>query len=762
MRQALASRTMLDPGPEVPATPPPSPEEIADKFPQFEITECLGRGGMGVVYKARQKSLDRWVAIKILAPERVGEERFAERFAREAQTLACLSHPNIVTVFDYGETDGLYYIVMEFVDGVNLRNLLRDGNLEPQQALTIIPPICEALQYAHDKGIVHRDIKPENLLLDRDGRIKIADFGIAALVGASGEQSGTPPYMAPEQGEATSEIDHRADIYALGAVLYETLTGERPGSPLQPPSQKVQVDIRIDDIVLRALNKDPDRRYRTADEFRTMVETVAATPTAVSTPLTAPPVPPSAPPASTVALDPRWSQAAAILLIVTGAINLLSAALSLLILPVFQAVMGRITGSRFDHPTEFAEGMPRTETVEMFSMIRSASPIDAFSYGLGVFLLSCIAITITVAISILTLHGGRHMLRGTSRSWAITGAVACCLTPLWWPVGLAVGVFSIVVLFLGRSPVATTVTFDDGSGSPLPPSPKLSGMAVTGAVFQSIPVVLVLLSLGLALIVPATTGGEVGGVNGEIEMKRAPFPPFILLSFILFSVPGGILGWIAAGRIRASEGQVRGMGFAIFAAMTPVVVITSVVSFGASALLLHLIAGEPHPDKITLVLSGIVVALTALGLLILILGACFRYLRGTPAPPRQKRRRFVALTLLVLWIALGGLFFLQRPRQVDSWLSSVSDDEQYSAKASTWHRMRVFSGDHLTYRFVVQGKGGSLVMEREIPVPVNVLAKDYLVPPNKDLYFGNKGNIRWHENSVGFCIGDLSIHSIGL
>ena len=762
MRQALASRTMLDPGPEAPATPPPSPEEIADKFPQFEITECLGRGGMGVVYKARQKSLDRWVAIKILAPERVGEERFAERFAREAQTLACLSHPNIVTVFDYGETDGLYYIVMEFVDGVNLRDLLRDGNLEPQQALTIIPPICEALQYAHDKGIVHRDIKPENLLLDRDGRIKIADFGIAALVGASGEQSGTPPYMAPEQGEATSEIDHRADIYALGAVLYETLTGERPGSPLQPPSQKVQVDIRIDDIVLRALNKDPDRRYRTADEFRTMVETVAATPAAVSTPLAAPPVPPSAPPASTVALDPRWNQAAAILLIVTGAINLLSAALSLLILPVFQAVMGRITGSRFDRPIEFAEGMPRTDTVEMFSMIRSVSLIDAFSYGLGVFLLSCIAITITVAISILTLLGGRHMLRGTSRSWAITGAAACCLTPLWWPVGLAVGVFSIVILFLGRSPVASTVAAGDGSGSPLPRSPKLSGMAVTGAVLQGIPMVLVFLGLGLALFIPATTGGEVGGINGEMK-RGAPLAP-ILLSFILFSVPGGILGGIAAGRIRSSQGQLRGMGFAVFAAMTPVVVVTSVVLFGASALLFHLItgAGEPHPDKITLVLSGIVVALTVLGLLILILGACFRYLRGTPAPPRQKRRRFVALTLLVLWIALGGLFWLQRPRLVDSWLSSVSDDEQYSAKASTWHRMRVFDGDHLTYRFVVRGKGGSIIEKREIPVPVNMLAKDYLVPPNKDLYFGDKGNIRWHEHGVSFCIGDLSIHSIGL
>ncbi|MFC7335623.1 protein kinase [Haloferula chungangensis] len=283
LKQAFASRTVDQPLSEL--SPPPSPEEIADSFPQFEVTECLGRGGMGVVYKARQKSLNRWVAIKVLAPEKIDDEKFAERFAREARTLAQLNHPNIVTVHDYGETDGLYYIVMEFVDGVNLRDLLRDGKIESTQALTIVPPICEALQYAHDKGIVHRDIKPENLLIDREGRVKIADFGIASLVGTTGESSGTPPYMAPEQG-AHSHVDHRADIYALGAVLYEMLTGDRPSSPLDLPSQKVQLDIRIDDIVLRALSKEPKRRYRTANEFRSVVETFSTCyPPSISSPL---------------------------------------------------------------------------------------------------------------------------------------------------------------------------------------------------------------------------------------------------------------------------------------------------------------------------------------------------------------------------------------------------------------------------------------------------------------------------------------------
>ena len=167
---------------------------------------------------------------------------------------------------------GTTFIVMEFVDGVNLRDLLRDGKMEPEQALAIVPPICEALEFAHEKGVVHRDIKPENLLLDRDGRVKIADFGIASLVGTQGEKAGTPAYMAPEQNGA--QVDKRADIYALGVVLYEMLTGERPGKDFVSPSKKVEVDVRIDEMVLRALESEPEKRYQTAGEFRTVVETM--------------------------------------------------------------------------------------------------------------------------------------------------------------------------------------------------------------------------------------------------------------------------------------------------------------------------------------------------------------------------------------------------------------------------------------------------------------------------------------------------------
>jgi capsular polysaccharide biosynthesis protein/tRNA A-37 threonylcarbamoyl transferase component Bud32 len=300
MAMNFESRTMPE-GEEAPQAPVLTPEELAEKFPQFEILECLGRGGMGVVYKARQKSLNRIVAIKILAPEREHEAHFAERFAREAELLAKLNHPHIVTIHDFGVADSqpsstdsqpLFYLVMEFVDGVNLRELLRDGKLEPKQALAIVPPICEALQYAHDKGIVHRDIKPENLLLDRDGRVKIADFGIAGLVGAGAENIGTPPYMAPEQSRAHGGIDHRADIYALGVVLYEMLTGERPAKDLVAPSKKVQIDVRLDEMVLRALEKQPELRYQTAGEFRTVVETMQR-PALNSNP---PPIPDSAQP----------------------------------------------------------------------------------------------------------------------------------------------------------------------------------------------------------------------------------------------------------------------------------------------------------------------------------------------------------------------------------------------------------------------------------------------------------------------------------
>jgi serine/threonine protein kinase len=271
---------------------PPTPEQLAPKFPQLEILGLVGQGGMGAVYQARQRQLDRLVALKILPAEVSHDPAFAERFMREARALARLNHPNIVTVHDFGKADGYYYFLMEFIDGVTLRHLLAEGKLAPREALAIVPQVCEALQYAHDQGVVHRDIKPENILLDKTGRVKIADFGLARLVGTDTESRrltqprevmGTPHYMAPEQVEKPQFVDHRADIYSLGVVFYEMLTGELPLGRFAAPSQKVQVDVRLDEVVLRALEKEPERRYQQASQVRTDVETIAMAPAIPST-----------------------------------------------------------------------------------------------------------------------------------------------------------------------------------------------------------------------------------------------------------------------------------------------------------------------------------------------------------------------------------------------------------------------------------------------------------------------------------------------
>ncbi len=346
---------------------PPTVAELAPLFPQLEILELIGKGGMGAVYQARQKQLDRIVALKILPPGIGSDAAFAERFTREARALAKLNHPGIVTLYEFGVAAGvppavdpgvppggkgiastarvessevaaspggrmppstaggtpaatsqtpdarpqtqLFFFLMEFVDGVNLRQLLHAGRISAREALAIVPQICDALQFAHDQGIVHRDIKPENILMDRRGRVKVADFGLAKIVGTDAERSaglrpganpsdqnepgrrpalqsltdagkvmGTPNYMSPEQRDNPGEVDHRADIYALGVVFYQMLTGELPGKKIAPPSTKVHIDVRLDEIVLRAMEKNPELRYQQVSEVKTCVETIAATP----------------------------------------------------------------------------------------------------------------------------------------------------------------------------------------------------------------------------------------------------------------------------------------------------------------------------------------------------------------------------------------------------------------------------------------------------------------------------------------------------
>ena len=321
-----------------PHSTPPTIEQVAAAFPQFEVVSFIGRGGMGAVYKVRQPKLDRFAALKILPQSLGADPAFASRFEREARLLARLNHANIVAVYEFGsvatqhslrQAQGLaatlntqppfFYLLMEFVDGVNLRQAMRASRFTPAQALGVVPKICEALQYAHDEGVLHRDIKPENILLDAKGRVKLADFGIAKLIGGnadtpvrsdashqpealrtgvsalpgltqSGAALGTPQYMAPEQRDTPADVDHRADIYSLGVVFYELLTGELPVGKFVPPSERSAADPRVDDIVRQAMEKERARRQGSAEEMRTQVQTVVEGGTR-STPATPVPVP---------------------------------------------------------------------------------------------------------------------------------------------------------------------------------------------------------------------------------------------------------------------------------------------------------------------------------------------------------------------------------------------------------------------------------------------------------------------------------------
>ncbi len=260
---------------------PPSVEEAARLFPQFEVLSLLGRGGMGAVYKARQIQLDRLVAIKLLPLEISMDADFAERFRREARAMAKLSHPNIIAVYGFGSTtEGHLYFFMEYVEGANLHEMIRGPGLAPAQALEIITGVCDALAYAHAKGVVHRDIKPANVMVSHDGEVKVADFGLARLTDPVSAQEGftqtgtvvgTPDYMAPEQKHGL-HVDHRADIYSLGVMLYEMLCRDLPQGIFDLPSKRVPgVTVRCDQVVARAMAQQPERRYQSTLEMKTEV-----------------------------------------------------------------------------------------------------------------------------------------------------------------------------------------------------------------------------------------------------------------------------------------------------------------------------------------------------------------------------------------------------------------------------------------------------------------------------------------------------------
>eukprot|EP00095_Tigriopus_kingsejongensis_P001855 snap_masked-scaffold9108_size2501-processed-gene-0.0 protein:Tk01855 transcript:snap_masked-scaffold9108_size2501-processed-gene-0.0-mRNA-1 annotation:"serine threonine protein kinase" len=274
------------PTPNLHWTPPPV-SEVQNLIDGYHITHTLGIGGMGVVYQATQLSLQRQVAIKLLPAELSKNPEFLERFRREAQITAKLEHPNIVHIYQNGITStGHCFYIMELVEGESLaQHLLKKPSIEA--TLKLLPPLCRALEYAHQNGVIHRDLKPQNILLSKTGELKIVDFGLAKILTnklddihltRSDAGMGTPYYAAPEQTLDTHNVDHRADIYSLGVLVYQMVTGKLPQGKWETPSHCSSVDVRVDELLERAMHPDPDGRMGNVREFREGVEAIISSP----------------------------------------------------------------------------------------------------------------------------------------------------------------------------------------------------------------------------------------------------------------------------------------------------------------------------------------------------------------------------------------------------------------------------------------------------------------------------------------------------
>ncbi|MEK7953610.1 serine/threonine-protein kinase [Luteolibacter soli] len=248
----------------------PSLEVLSGLLPAYEFDSFIAQGGMGAVYKARQRALDRVVAIKVL-PRELGEDPvFRESFETEARAMARLNHPNLIGVYDSGDIDGMLYIVMEYVNGKSLYHSAYNLAVDPEQAAALVKGICDGLAHAHENGVIHRDIKPANILLNEKVVPKIGDFGLARPADADspGLIMGTPGYTAPEIYDNPEHFDVRTDIYAVGVILYELLTGHKPeDEDMQPPSNLIGCDKKLDVIWQKSTDPEPSRRYNSAEEM---------------------------------------------------------------------------------------------------------------------------------------------------------------------------------------------------------------------------------------------------------------------------------------------------------------------------------------------------------------------------------------------------------------------------------------------------------------------------------------------------------------
>ncbi|GJL76837.1 serine/threonine-protein kinase [Nitrosomonas sp.] len=266
---------------------------IGKALGNLKIVSKIGEGGMGVVYLAENIQLNNRFAVKSLAVTLTQDSGFRERFKKEALNQALLSHPNIVQAIDFFDEDGQFFLVMEYVNGQGLNELIKKtGKLSEEEALRILKDILRGLNFAHSKGVIHRDIKPSNVIVDEDGRARITDFGIAILVGEKrlttpGANVGSSWYMSPEQIVNPTKIDHRSDVYAAGIVLYEMLTGDVPfdgeseftiqnkqvkDTVPDPSKRNPLITQELKEIMMKALEKDPDKRFSGCGEFLKQIE----------------------------------------------------------------------------------------------------------------------------------------------------------------------------------------------------------------------------------------------------------------------------------------------------------------------------------------------------------------------------------------------------------------------------------------------------------------------------------------------------------
>ncbi|MEM8670921.1 MAG: serine/threonine-protein kinase [Planctomycetota bacterium] len=626
---------------------PPTPAELAPLFPHLEVIKLLGHGGMGAVYKARQVKLDRWVALKIIHPETARDPSFAERFTREAQTLARLSHSGIVGVHDFGEiTDGiasdsgpLYYFLMEYVDGVNLRQLIGEQSFLAEQTLSIVPQICEALQYAHDNGVVHRDIKPENILVDRNGVVKIADFGLARLVESSRNEytltgthqvMGTPRYMSPEQMAGSRSVDHRADIYSLGVVFYELLTGEVPMGQFEPPSRRAETDVRLDEVVMRALAREPERRFQTVSEMKVRVDECASQADQVHDLVAGPPEPPSGMSSIVereVAAAWRWvagetdpwtkkQELPALLMFAIAVAGCLVVMLPWMEYQIdeplssqqeraaLSANEGRTVDPLPDYPiiesidgTSYPGAVVGSIAFAAMGLLILATPRElrrSVSWSLMLTLIAGIAIAGIFAIQIdintqrftvQVFSNGQWvdqtgtMVTDTSYKIGFYAALACAIAELVF------GATGIRHAITSRSKASVEAKADAPiatAGAPIAKR-RFSRKAIIGAIWASLFFFFLPLILAPTFVVSSSSAGS----GGSSVVPAVP-SMFIALIFSLpaLTAPFGatILGFVAIGDIRYSNGRVVGLGLAFLDAILFPTLLVGSVLLGAAVL----------------------------------------------------------------------------------------------------------------------------------------------------------------------------------